>query len=492
MRLEGTRLTEGAAAGRLLVLTAPLSFYGGVDPETGVIVQADHPRRGERVTGRILALPRSSGSTVGSWTLLRMARLGTAPAAIVSATADAVLVTGTIAGGLVHLDGLTVDAELDGMEAVIPGDGAWLEVGTGAGPESDGGLGVLSPGLPHPLLRNRAGAPPPGTTPRPSDGLAHEIVHTVTAADANTFTGTDTGLAPGFPKACGSVTGSESDRLRSPLIVKLGGSLITVKRSPVPRVDFERLRALARLLADTLHGPAVILHGAGSFGHGPVARAGVLGRPLDDDARRDWGRIQALQYQLSAIVCEALADAGLPVYPFQASALGHLAGGRFVCTGAEPLRRALAAGFFPVLYGTPCFTDEAGTLGIASGDDLAPALALALNFSRIVHLTDVAGVHTEDPRTNPAAPVIPWITVQTGGGDDPATSWPEDSENPAVPITTTDVTGEISGKVKKLLDVAAAGVTSWIVDGRDPTAVASALAGLPAGTVVCATKAPNP
>ncbi len=452
MRFEGTRLTEGAACGRLLVLTAPLSFYGGVDPETGVLVQADHPQRGACLTGRILALPRSSGSTVGSWTLLRMARLGTAPAAVVSATADAVLVTGTLAGGIPHLDGITVDAAQDGCDAVIPEAGEWLEV--------EDGDDVM---IRRPLAGASGDRPDSHRFRTPGMSPAPETEQPVPWSPTN------------------------GDRFRSPLVVKLGGSLITFKRSPVPRVDFDRLGKLARLLAANLKAPAVILHGAGSFGHGPVARAGVLARPLDDAARREWGRIQALQYQLSAIVCEALADAGLPVFPFQASALGHLAGGRFVCTGVEALRRALAAGFIPVLYGTPCFSDDPAHLGIGSGDDLAPALALALGFPRIVHLTDVAGVHAGDPRIHPDAPVIPWITPKTAGADDPGNFVPSESMDPTPGASSPfDVTGEIAGKVAKLLDVAAAGVTSWIVDGRDDDAVTAALSGLPAGTVVCA------
>jgi len=424
MRLDAVRLTPGGAAGRLLVLDAPLSFYGGVDPETGVIVQADHPRRGERITGRILALPRSSGSTVGSWTLLRMARLGTAPAAIVSRSADAVLVTGTLAGGLVHLDGLVIDPALDGVDASIPADGDWLEVaftGTDDGGPADGPL-----------------ASSPGVAPIASSVSDEPVV------------------------------------AEGPVIVKLGGSLVTVKSSPVPRVDFDRLNRLARLLADHLQGPAVILHGAGSFGHGPVARAGVLGRPLDADARLAWGRIQALQYQLSALVCEALADAGLPVFPFQASALGRLTADRFSPDTLEPLRRALALGFLPVLYGTPAFGDGDGGLGIASGDDLAPALALELGFPRVVHLTDVPGVLTADPREDPRAMLIPRLRAS------------ERAANPdgRRPVTPHDVTGAMAGKVEKLLEAAARGVTSWIVDGRDPAAVAAALSGRPAGTLI--------
>lgn len=419
MRFDAVRLTPGAAAGRLLVLTEPLSFYGGVDPETGVIVQTGHPRNGECLTGRVLALPRSTGSTVGSWTLLRMARLGTAPAAVVSQATDAVLVTGTLAGGIVHLDGLAVDPARDGAEATIPADGDWLEVACSG---DDGGR------------------PPAGRTPRgPASAPDGSIVHD------------------------------------GPVVVKLGGSLVTVKRSPVPRVDFDRLADLARLLATHLRGPAVILHGAGSFGHGPVARAGVLDRPPDPEALRDWGRIQGLQYQLSALVCEALADAGLPVFPLQASALGRLAAGRFVPDTLGPVRRALELGLIPVLFGTPAFCDGPAGLGIASGDELAPALALALGFPRVVHLTDVAGVHLTDPREEPASPVIPRISAFAA--TPPGTAEPHR-------VTSTDVTGAMAGKVARLLDAAAHGVDSWIVDGRDPAAVAAALAGLPAGTII--------
>ena len=424
MRLDAVRLTPGGAAGRLLVLDAPLSFYGGVDPETGVIVQAGHPRRGERITGRILALPRSSGSTVGSWTLLRMASLRTAPAAIVSRSADAVLVTGTLAGGIVHLDGLVIDPAQDGLEAVIPEGVDWLE-----------------------LL--------PGTddAKRP---------------DADRI------MAGGSAAPIGSVAADDPAVPGGPVVVKLGGSLVTVKSSPVPRVDFDRLNRLSGLLAAHLKGPAVILHGAGSFGHGPVARAGVLGRPLDADTRLAWGRIQALQYQLCALVCEALAEAGLPVFPFQASALGRLSGGRFTPDTLEPVRRALALGLVPVLYGTPAFDDTPSGLGIASGDDLAPALALKLGFPRVVHLTDVPGVLTADPREDPRATVIPLIRGSGGAAH----------LHQAGPATPHDVTGAMGGKVARLREAATCGITSWIVDGHDPAAVAAALSGRPAGTMI--------
>ncbi|MFZ8855169.1 MAG: aconitase X swivel domain-containing protein [Thermofilaceae archaeon] len=100
MRLEGRPVVEGRARGELLVTREPLSFFGGVDPLTGVVVEHGHELRGHRVSGRILVLPHSRGSTVGSYTLLRLARRGLAPAGVVAQGGDEVLVVGCIIAGI--------------------------------------------------------------------------------------------------------------------------------------------------------------------------------------------------------------------------------------------------------------------------------------------------------------------------------------------------------------------------------------------------------
>ncbi len=92
--LEGLPLVVGAAVGRVLRLETPLSFWGGVDPPTGRIIDRRHPRCGECVAGRVLVLPCGRGSSSSSSVLLEGVRLGTAPAAVVLREADGILALG--------------------------------------------------------------------------------------------------------------------------------------------------------------------------------------------------------------------------------------------------------------------------------------------------------------------------------------------------------------------------------------------------------------
>jgi predicted aconitase with swiveling domain len=79
-----------------LVLDEPLSFWGGVDPATGEIVDRRHPQCGERVTGRVLVMPSGRGSSSSSTVLAEAVRAGTAPAAILLGHADEILVLGAL------------------------------------------------------------------------------------------------------------------------------------------------------------------------------------------------------------------------------------------------------------------------------------------------------------------------------------------------------------------------------------------------------------
>jgi predicted aconitase with swiveling domain len=94
--MEGRRLLEGSATGQALVLEEPLSFWGGLDPSTGRIVEANHPQRGESVTGRILVMPSGRGSTSSATVLAEAIRAGTGPAGIVLGEPDDVIVIGAL------------------------------------------------------------------------------------------------------------------------------------------------------------------------------------------------------------------------------------------------------------------------------------------------------------------------------------------------------------------------------------------------------------
>jgi hypothetical protein len=93
--LHGAFLVAGEAHGPVLA-TAPLSFWGGYDPETGRVIDRSHPALGETFAGCILVMPTGRGSSSSSTVLAEAIRLGTAPAAIVLSEPDPILVIGAI------------------------------------------------------------------------------------------------------------------------------------------------------------------------------------------------------------------------------------------------------------------------------------------------------------------------------------------------------------------------------------------------------------
>jgi predicted aconitase with swiveling domain len=77
-----------------LVLDEPLSLWGGVDPESGEIIDAHHPQHGANVRGRVLVMPGGRGSSSSASVLAEAARAGTAPSAILLAEPDLILAIG--------------------------------------------------------------------------------------------------------------------------------------------------------------------------------------------------------------------------------------------------------------------------------------------------------------------------------------------------------------------------------------------------------------
>ncbi len=94
--LRAAALTPGRASGMALVLDEPLSFWGGVDPETGAVIDRRHPQFGAVVSGTVLVLPFGRGSSSSSSVLAEAIRLATGPAAIVLRERDPILLVGAL------------------------------------------------------------------------------------------------------------------------------------------------------------------------------------------------------------------------------------------------------------------------------------------------------------------------------------------------------------------------------------------------------------
>ncbi|RRI06352.1 DUF126 domain-containing protein [Mesorhizobium tamadayense] len=126
-----------AGEGEALVLTAPISFWGGVDPKTGRIADVRHPQHGEIISGRVLFLPGTIGSSSASAVLMELVHNGRAPAALVLHEPDAILLLGLIVaremgwetptavrlgrGVFETYRGTTVKVAEDGAVRAIPG-----------------------------------------------------------------------------------------------------------------------------------------------------------------------------------------------------------------------------------------------------------------------------------------------------------------------------------------------------------------------------------
>ena len=127
MQMQGRTIKAGKAEGIALVSPEPIGFLGGVDPETGLVVEPGHALQGECVTGRVLVFPTGKGSTVGSYTLYRMAVSGTAPAAIVNAESEAIVAVGAIIADIPMVDQVDIARIQTGDRVVVDGDWVMVE-----------------------------------------------------------------------------------------------------------------------------------------------------------------------------------------------------------------------------------------------------------------------------------------------------------------------------------------------------------------------------
>lgn len=96
MRRIGRVAVPGAAKGSALVLAEPLSFWGGIEPSSGRIIDRSHPDLGRTVAGRILVMPGGRGSSSSSSVLAECLRRGTGPAGIVLGRPDPILAVGCV------------------------------------------------------------------------------------------------------------------------------------------------------------------------------------------------------------------------------------------------------------------------------------------------------------------------------------------------------------------------------------------------------------
>jgi predicted aconitase with swiveling domain len=128
MKLTGRKIFKGKVSGEALVTKDSISFYGGVDPENGVVVEKGHELEGVSVSDKILVFPSGKGSTVGSYVIYQMAKTGKGPKALVLKDCEAIVAVGTIISELPCVDQIDVDKIQTGMQLEVDGDNASVEI----------------------------------------------------------------------------------------------------------------------------------------------------------------------------------------------------------------------------------------------------------------------------------------------------------------------------------------------------------------------------
>lgn len=255
--------------------------------------------------------------------------------------------------------------------------------------------------------------------------------------------------------------------MRELVFVKLGGSLITDKLRP----DTARLPVIQRLAAEIATALSlrpelslVLGHGSGSFGHRQAQRYGVHQGGLTD--WMGYAQTGAAAQRLNRLVTDALLEAGVRAVSVQPSASALCRDGEIVQFSIEPVRRLLAHGAAPLVYGDVA-VDTVRGCAIVSTERVLAYLARNLRPARLVQVGEVAGVYSADPRCEPQAKLLRKITpasleaVAAGLGGSHA----------------VDVTGGMRSKVESLLRLVteAPGLQARIIGGAVPGALAEAL-----------------
>lgn len=249
-----------------------------------------------------------------------------------------------------------------------------------------------------------------------------------------------------------------------PLVLKLGGSVITRKERPLT-ANQPAIRRLAKEISQAKVSQLIIVHGGGSFGH-PLAKQHSIkeGYRGEEAQLLGFSKTHQAMAALNKLVVEALIQHNIPVVALSPSSCIVTKSGRIATMMEEPLKSLLQKGFVPVLYGDAVLDSKLG-FTILSGDQLAAYLAMQFTAERIVMGIDIDGLFTADPKKDASASLIRHCTLHEL----------KKMEKQIKETYTTDVTGGMLGKIIELTPAIEKGISALIVNAAKPKNIYKAL-----------------
>ena len=259
--------------------------------------------------------------------------------------------------------------------------------------------------------------------------------------------------------------------LRNPIIIKLGGSVITHKKQVPPRTDKKNLSRIAKELQKD-PGQKIIVLGGGAHGH-QTAHAFGYGNPETPRSRLMEG-LPKIRHSMSVLALEVeeelnKQDAKAVVIPPFTQAV--VRNGQILEFPLTMTERILQSGLSVITHGDVCL-DLNGHPSILSGDTIIAHIARNLESKKVLIGTDVDGIYDSNPESNKRARLIPIVDTSNAAAFLSNTG----------PSSSTDVTGGMSKKLSEVIEIAKAHTEVVIFNLSVPGRLAQLLLGEP---VVC-------
>lgn len=126
--MKGRVISPGKIEGIALVSKEPISFYGGIDVSTGIVIEKGHELEGHCIKDKILVFPQGKGSTVGSYVLYGLKKNGVAPKALINEETETIVATGAILASIPAIDGIDITAIKTGDRLIVDADEGFIEI----------------------------------------------------------------------------------------------------------------------------------------------------------------------------------------------------------------------------------------------------------------------------------------------------------------------------------------------------------------------------
>ena len=120
--MKGRMISPGKVKGEAIVSPEPIGFFGGVDPDTGIVIKKGHDLEGKNISGKILVFPTGRGSTVGSYILYRLKKNNVAPLAIINEECEPIVAVGAIISDIPCVDKIKIENIKSGDKIIIEGE----------------------------------------------------------------------------------------------------------------------------------------------------------------------------------------------------------------------------------------------------------------------------------------------------------------------------------------------------------------------------------